>query len=151
MDSISYKTRYLHKGEFKKEWILVDATDEVVGRLCSRIAMILRGKHKAIFTPNMDCGDNVVVINADKIRFTGKKFTDKEYISHTGYPGGQRVTTPEKMIKKHPTFIIEKAIKGMLPKNHMGARIFSNLHIYLDDKHPYQAQQPKQIDLTKIK
>ena len=121
---------------------MVDAQGEVLGRLASQIAALIRGKHKTNFTPHVDCGDNVIVINAEKIRFTGKKMTDKIYIRHTGYPGGQRFTTPRLLLEKHPERIIEHAVKGMLPKNRLGRRLFTNLHVYTGDNHPHAAQQP---------
>lgn len=151
MDSISYKTVSLNKATVKKEWIVIDATDLVVGRLCSAIAMILRGKHKAGFTPHVDCGDNVILINSEKIAFTGDKWTKKEYVRHTGYPGGQRHITPEKQLKKDPTKIIEHGVKGMLPRNRLSRRLIHNLFIYKDAVHPHEAQKPKVININVIK
>ena len=129
----------------QKEWVLVDAQDEILGRLASQIASLIRGKHKTNFTPHVDCGDNVIVINAEKVRFTGRKMTDKVYVRHTGYPGGQRFTTPRQLLEKHPERIIEHAVKGMLPKNRLGRRLFTNLHVYVGDQHPHASQQPKEI------
>jgi len=134
-----------------KEWVLIDAENEVLGRLASVSAMFLRGKYKTNFTPHVDCGDNVIIINADKIKLTGDKFTDKEYVRHSGYPGGQKITTPRELIVKKPTAVVEKAIKGMLPKNRLGADLFRNLHVYAGSEHPHQAQQPKVINLKSIK
>ncbi len=151
MEQISYKTVSANKSTVKKEWIIVDAKDEVLGRVSSRIAMILRGKHKPSFTPHVDCGDNVVVINADKVRLTGNKWADKVYIRHTGYPGGQRFTTAEELLKKKPISVIEKAVKGMLPKNRLGAELFRNLFVYEGSEHKHEAQQPKEINLTTIR
>ncbi len=151
MDAQSYKTVSVNKISAQKEWVLIDATDLVVGRLASQIAKILRGKHKPSFTPNSDCGDNIVIINAEKVRFTGKKLTDKVYIRHTGYPGGQRFATPADMLKRKPFFIIEKAVKGMLPKNRLGAELFRNLHVYVGAEHPHEAQQPKVINVKELK
>ncbi|MBR0321527.1 MAG: 50S ribosomal protein L13, partial [Bacteroidales bacterium] len=122
MDTQSYKTVSLKAGDIKKEWVVIDATDLVVGRLAARVALVLRGKNKASFTPHMDCGDNVIVINADKVRFTGKKMTDKVYVRHTGYPGGQRFATPKEVMAKKPTEVLRMAVKGMLPKNRLGAK-----------------------------
>jgi large subunit ribosomal protein L13 len=116
-----------------------------LGRLSSKIAFILRGKHKANFTPHVDCGDNVIVINADKVRFTGNKFSEKEYVSYTGYPGGQRFISPKELMAKHPTRVVEKAVRGMLPKNKLGNKIFKNLHVYAGGEHPHAAQNPKTI------
>lgn len=145
MNTLSYKTISANKETVQKEWVVVDAQGEVLGRLASQIAALIRGKHKTNFTPHVDCGDNVIVINAEKIRFTGKKMTDKIYVRHTGYPGGQRFTTPRQMLDKYPERIIEHAVKGMLPKNRLGRRLFTNLHVYTGDNHPHAAQQPKVV------
>ncbi len=142
MNTLSYKTISANKETVQKEWVVVDAQGEVLGRLASQIAALIRGKHKTNFTPHVDCGDNVIVINAEKIRFTGKKMTDKIYVRHTGYPGGQRFTTPRLLLDKYPERIIEHAVKGMLPKNRLGRRLFTNLHVYTGDNHPHAAQQP---------
>ena len=142
MNTLSYKTISANKETVQKEWVVVDAQGEVLGRLASQIAALIRGKHKTNFTPHVDCGDNVIVINADKIRFTGKKMTDKIYVRHTGYPGGQRFATPRLLLDKHPERVIEHAVKGMLPKNRLGRRLFTNLHVYTGDNHPHEAQQP---------
>ena len=151
MDTLSYKTVSANKTTVNKEWVLIDAENEAVGRLASKAAKLLRGKYKANFTPHVDCGDNVIIINADKITFSGKKWTDKEYVRHSGYPGGQRTTTPQELLVKKPTAIVEKAIKGMLPKNRLGADIFRNLYVYAGTEHPHEAQQPKEIKLNTIK
>lgn len=133
-----------------KEWLVIDATDQVLGRLASRVARILRGKHKPSFTPHVDCGDNVIIINATKIRLTGNKLTDKVYVRHTGYPGGQRFATPKELLARKPLAVVEHAIKGMLPKNKLGAEMFRNLYVYEGAEHPHQAQQPKVINLNEI-
>jgi large subunit ribosomal protein L13 len=151
VDTLSYKTVSANKNTVQKEWILVDATDQILGRLAARVAMILRGKHKASFTPNVDCGDYVILINAEKIKLSGNKLTQKEYIRHTGYPGGQRTETVENLLKRKPEAVLERAIKGMLPKNRLGSELFRNLHVFAGDKHPHEAQQPKTIDLNTIK
>ena len=151
MDTLSYRTISANKQTVTKDWVLVDAENEVLGRLASRVAFIIRGKHKTNFTPHVDCGDNVVVINAEKVRLTGKKLTDKEYIRHTGYPGGQRISTPKELLTKNPIAIIEKAIKGMLPKNRLGSELYRNLYVYTGVIHPHEAQQPKAINLNSIK
>jgi len=151
MNTLSYKTISANKNTVNKEWVLIDAENEVLGRLASVSAMFLRGKYKTNFTPHVDCGDNVIIINADKIKLTGDKFTDKEYVRHSGYPGGQKITTPRELIVKKPTAVVEKAIKGMLPKNRLGADLFRNLHVYAGSEHPHQAQQPKVINLKSIK
>lgn len=151
MDAISYKTRSANKATISKKWILIDAENEVVGRLASRVAYILRGKHKTDFTPHVDAGDNVVVINAEKVRFTGSKMDDKEYVRHTGYPGGQRFTSPKEMLAKKPEDIIRKAVHGMLPKGPLGNQLRRNLFIYTGTTHPHEAQQPTAIKLNSIK
>ncbi|GAL82870.1 MAG: 50S ribosomal protein L13 [Sporocytophaga sp.] len=147
MDSISYRTSFATNETVKKDWVIVDAENLIVGRVASEIAKIIRGKHKASFTPNVDCGDNVIVINADKVRFTGKKFEDKVYTRHTGHPGGQRFTTPRELKNKSSRYIIENAVRGMLPKNRIGRAIFKNLYVYEGAEHPHAAQQPKVINL----
>jgi large subunit ribosomal protein L13 len=151
VDTLSYKTVSKNKETVNKEWVVIDATDQVLGRLSSVAAMILRGKHKADFTPHVDTGDNVIVINAEKIRLTGNKWNDKEYIRHTGYPGGQRVAKAADTLVKHPTRVVEHAIKGMLPKNRLGKKLFKNLFIYEGTEHPHEAQKPKEINLNSIK
>lgn len=150
MDTLSYKTVSANKATVTKEWVVIDATDQVLGRLASRIALILRGKHKPSFTPHVDCGDNVIVINADKIRLTGKKMTEKVYVRHTGYPGGQRVSTPKELLARKPLAVVEHAVKGMLPKNRLGAELFRNLYVYAGPEHKHEAQQPKVIHLNEI-
>jgi large subunit ribosomal protein L13 len=141
----------MSKATVNKEWLVIDATNQTLGRFCSRVALILRGKHKPTFTPHADCGDNVIIINADKIRLTGKKWSDKEYIRHTGYPGGQRFVTAEEMLAKKPIAIIEKGIKGMLPKNRLASAVYRNLHVYAGTEHPHAAQEPKEFDINTIK
>lgn len=151
MNTLSYKTRSINKEGSDKEWIIVNAEDAIVGRLATRVAMVLRGKHKPTYTPHADCGDNVIIINADKVRFTGKKMTDKEYIHHTGYPGGQRSVLAKDLMKKNELAIVEHAVRGMLPKNRLGRELFRNLHVYAGTEHPHQAQQPKEINLNSIR
>ena len=151
MDSLSYKTISATAEGVTKEWYVIDATNEVLGRLASQIAKILRGKNKPCFTPHADCGDYVIVINAEKVKLTGKKMTDKVYVRHTGYPGGQRFATPADYLKKKPTFVIEKAVKGMLPKTRLGEHILKNLKVYAGAEHPHAAQNPKAIKLNEIK
>lgn len=151
MNTLSYRTESANQSTVKKEWVLVDAENEVVGRLATKVARLLRGKLKTNYTPHFDCGDNVIVINADKVIFTGKKMDDKEYVRHTGYPGGQRKSTPRELFAKKPTSVVEKAIKGMLPKNRLGAQLFRNLYVYAGTEHPHQAQKPKEIKLNTIK
>jgi large subunit ribosomal protein L13 len=151
VDTLSYKTISANKATVKKEWVVVDATDLVLGRMASKVAKLLRGKYKPSFTPHVDCGDNVIIINAEKVRLTGKKWTDRIYLSYTGYPGGQRETTPEKLMAKSPDRLVRKVVRGMLPKNILADSLINNLFIYAGSEHPHAAQQPKQIDLNLIK
>ena len=145
MDTLSYKTISANTATVEKAWVVVDAENQIVGRLTSEIAKVLRGKHKASFTPHVDCGDNVIVINAEKIRFTGKKMNNKVYTRHTGYPGGQRFATPREVLAKNPRGVVEAAVKGMLPKNKLGSELFRNLYVYAGSTHPHTAQQPTEI------
>jgi large subunit ribosomal protein L13 len=147
VDTLSYKTISANKATVEKGWVVIDAENAVLGRISSQIASILRGKNKPSFTPHADCGDHVIVINADKVRLTGNKMTDKVYVRHTGYPGGQRFSTPREVLAKNPRGVIEAAVKGMLPKNRLGRRLFTNLHVYAGTEHPHAAQQPKEIKL----
>jgi large subunit ribosomal protein L13 len=147
----SYNTDSVNKATAKKEWIIVDAENEVVGRLASKVAYLLRGKHKPSFTPHVDCGDNVIIINAEKVRFTGKKMTDKEYVRYTGYPGGQRFATPREWISRKPAEILRHAIHGMIPKNRLGSVLNSNVYIYAGTQHPHEGQNPKKIDIKTVK
>ena len=147
MDNLSYKTISANKATVEKNWVVVDADSKVLGRLASDVAKIIRGKNKPSFTPNVDCGDNVIVVNADKVRMTGKKWTDKVFVSHTGYPGGQKKTTPKELKAKSSTLLVERAVRGMLPKNRLGSALFGNLYVYEGSEHPHVAQQPKEINL----
>ena len=147
MDTLSYKTISANKATADKQWVVIDAENQVVGRLSSEIAKHLRGKHKPSFTPHVDCGDNVIVINTAKVKFTGRKMSQKEYVSHTGYPGGQRFATPELLMKKDATLVVKKAVHGMLTKNKLGNAIKSNLFLYAGAEHPHEAQKPKTIKL----
>ena len=151
MNTLSYKTVSVNKENADKKWVLVDAENQFVGRLASEIANLLRGKYKTNFTPHADCGDYVVVINAEKVRFSGKKMTDKEYVHHTGYPGGQRFATPTEMLNRKPIFVIEHAVQGMLPKNRLGDALFRNLHVYEGAEHPHQAQNPTVVNVKDLK
>ncbi len=152
MNTLSYKTVSAKEEDVQKEWYVVDATDQVLGRLASRVAMILRGKNKASFTPHVNTGDHVIIINADKVRLTGNKMQDKKYIRHTGYPGGQREINPADLMKKNPIAVVEKAVKGMLPRTRLGRVIYSkNLHVYAGAEHPHEAQKPKTLDINTIK
>ena len=151
MNTLSYKTVSVNKATAQKEWVLVDANDLVLGRMASKVAKLLRGKYKPSFTPHVDCGDNVIIINADKVRLTGKKWTDRVYLRHTLYPGGQRETTPAQLMAQSPEKLIKKVVKGMLPKNILASHIINNLYVYAGSKHPHTAQTPKLIDLNTIK
>lgn len=150
MDILSYKTVSLNKATAEKKWLVIDATDLALGRLASRIALILRGKNKPGFTPNVDCGDNVIVINAEKVALKGKKMTNRVYVRYTGYPGGQRFSTPAEILAKRPTELIRRAVKGMLPKTRLGDKVLGNLYIYAGPEHPHQAQNPTEIKLNEI-
>lgn len=148
MKNLSYKTVSANKATVTKNWMLVNAENQTLGRLASHIAKMIRGKNKTNYTPHVDCGDHVIVINAEKVNFTGKKWSEKEYIHYTLYPGGQRYTTPQKLVGKKPTAIVEYAVRGMLPKNRIGDAMYKNLHVYAGDKHPHEAQQPVEIKFT---
>jgi large subunit ribosomal protein L13 len=147
---MSYKTVSANSQTVDKKWLLVDAKGETLGRVSSRIAFLLRGKHKTNFTPHVDCGDNVIVLNADKVVLTGQKATEKQYVRHTEYPGGQRFTTPEELMMKNPIKVIENAVKGMLPKNRLGRDLYRNLHAFVGTEHPHEAQKPEKIDINTI-
>jgi len=147
VDTLSYKTISANKATVQKGWVVVDAHSAVLGRLASEVAKILRGKTKPDFTPHVDSGDNVIVINAEKVRLTGNKWNDKVYVRHTGFPGGQRISTPRLLMEKSQTTLVEKAVKGMLPKNRLGNKLYKNLYVYAGPNHPHEAQQPKEIKL----
>ena len=151
MNTLSYKTVSANKATAQKEWIVVDAEGHNLGRFASKVAMLLRGKYKTNYTPHVDCGDNVIVINADKINLTGNKLEDKTYIRHTGYPGGQRILTAKVLQAKNPAILVEKAVKGMLPKNKLGAELFRNLNVYVGPDHKHDAQKPKTVNLNDLK
>ena len=153
MDTLSYKTISANKATVNKEWVIVDATDQVVGRLGAQVAKLLRGKYKPNFTPHVDCGDNVIIINASKVKFTGNKWTDKIYLSYTGYPGGQREITPARLMQKPngAEKLMKRTVKGMLPKNRLGAKLLGNLYVYEGAEHKHEAQSPKLIDINSLK
>lgn len=151
MDTLSYKTKSANRKTVTKEWLLVDAEGQTLGRLASKVAKILRGKYKTDFTPHVDCGDNVVIINAAKVSLSGNKWDDKQYIRHTGYPGGQRSRTARELLEKKPEALVEKAVKGMLPKNRLGADLFRNLRVYAGAEHDQEAQKPRAINLNDLK
>ena len=145
MNTLSYKTVSANKATVDKQWVVVDAQGEILGRLSSNIAKIIRGKNKPGYTPHVDCGDNVIVINADKVKLTGDKLSTKTYVRYTGYPGGQRFTSPKELLAKHPERVIEKAVRGMLPRTRLGKALFKNLHVYAGTEHPHAAQNPKEV------
>jgi large subunit ribosomal protein L13 len=149
VDTLSYKTISANNATVEKEWIVVDATGHVLGRFASEVAKIIRGKNKPSYTPNVDCGDNVIVINSDKIEMTGSKWDDRVYLRYTGYPGGQRATTPRQLRAKSSTLLVERAIRGMLPKNRLGRELFRNLYVYEGAEHGHEAQKPKEKEIAK--
>jgi len=159
VDTLSYKTLTPNAQSVQHDWVVIDATDQVLGRLCSKVAKLLRGKYKPSYSPNVECGDYVIIINADKVQLTGKKWTDRIYLNFTGYPGGQRELTPERLMQKsfnkhikagkHPLFL--RVMKGMLPKNRLGRKLINNLYVYNGSEHPHAAQNPKQIDIDNLK
>lgn len=151
MDTLSFKTISANKATVTKEWVVVDATDQILGRFCSKVAKLARGKYKPNFTPHVDCGDNVIIINADKIKMTGEKWTAREYLSYTGYPGGQRVLTPARLQAKGSERLFKKVLKGMLPKNRLGAQILKNIYVFDGAEHNKAAQNPKNIDINALK
>ncbi len=151
VDTLSYKTQSAKKEEVQRQWYVIDATDQVLGRLASKVAKILRGKHKPSYTPHVDTGDHVIIINAEKVRLTGKKWTDKVYVRYSGYPGGQRTQTAKEILNKHPERLIEMAVRGMLPKNRLGRQMFKKLHVFVGPDHPHQAQKPQPLNLNEIK
>lgn len=143
MNTLSYKTKSAKKGEIDRNWYVIDAEGEVVGRVCSKIAKVLRGKHKPSYTPHVDTGDYVIVINAEKVRFTGNKWDQKEYITFSGYPGGQKRRVAKEMLAKKPIAVVENAVRGMLPKTKLGRAMIKKLFVYEGAEHPHQAQQPE--------
>lgn len=151
VDTLSYKTISANKTTVQKEWVVVDASDQVLGRLASGVAKMLRGKHKTNFTPHVDCGDQVIVINAEKVRLTGNKFSNRRHFTHSGFPGGQKRTSPKERFARKPESLVEEAVRRMLPKNRLGRALFRNLFVYTGSEHPHEAQQPKQINLNEIK
>ena len=150
MDTQSYKTVSLNKGTVEKKWVVIDATGLALGRLASRVALVLRGKTKPGFTPNVDCGDNVIVVNAEKVTLGGKKMTNRVYVRYTGHPGGQRFTTPAEILRQRPADLVRRSVKGMLPKTRLGDKLINNLYVYAGPEHPHQAQNPTTITLKEI-
>ena len=153
MDTLSYKTISANAATVQKEWVVVDAKDQVLGRLASKVAKLLRGEYKPNYTPHVDCGDNVIIINADKFILTGKKMTERGYYTYTGYPGGQREHTPASILAKPngADKLMRRVVKGMLPKNRLGAQLLGNLYVYTGTEHKHEAQQPKLIDINTLK
>jgi large subunit ribosomal protein L13 len=151
VNTLSYKTVSANAASVEKNWVVVDAEGQTLGRLASKVALLIRGKRKPNYTPHVDCGDNVIIVNAEKVVLSGNKMTDKTYVWHTGYPGGQRTTNPEQIMAKFPERIVEKAVKGMLPKNRLGAELFRNLHVYAGPEHKNEAQKPTAININEIK
>lgn len=150
MNTLSYKTVSANKSTARKEWVVVDAAGQPLGRLASKVAKILRGKHKTNYTPHVDCGDNVIVLNAGKVELSGNKWDDKTYIWHTGYPGGQKSMTAMELKKKNSLRILEKSVRGMLPKNRLGSKLFNNLYLYEGKEHKHEAQQPRVINIKEF-
>ncbi len=150
METQSYKTVSLNAATVKKEWVVIDATDLALGRLAARVSLVLRGKTKPGYTPHVDCGDNVIVINAEKIALKGNKMSNRVYVRYTGYPGGQRFSTPAEILRKRPAELVRRAVKGMLPKTRLGDKLIGNLYVYAGPEHPHQAQQPRTIKLNEI-
>ncbi|MBP8791142.1 MAG: 50S ribosomal protein L13 [Breznakibacter sp.] len=151
MNTLSYKTISANRATADKQWVVVDAADMVLGRLASKVARILRGKHKPNYTPHVDCGDNVIIINADKVKLTGNKWNDRVFFYHSGYPGGRKDVTPAQLFAKSPEKLVERTVKGMLPKTRLGRQLYRNLHVYAGIEHKHEAQQPKVIDINSMK
>ena len=153
MDTLSFKTISVNKATATKEWVVVDATDQVLGRLGTKVAKLLRGKYKPNFTPHVDCGDNVIIINADKVKLTGNKWNDRVYLHYTGYPGGQRETTPAQLLARPngAERLVKKVVKGMLPKNKLSRQLLDNLYVYEGGEHTHEAQSPQAIDINVLK
>ena len=146
MRHLSFKTQSANEKIVKRDWYLVDATNQTMGRMASRVASVLRGKNKAYYTPHVDCGDFVIVINADKVKFSGNKLEDKTYINFSGYPGGKKEETAKSLLNRRPEVVIERAVKGMLPKNRLGRKLYKKLFVYAGAEHPHGAQQPKSLE-----
>ncbi len=151
VNTLSYKTVSVNKETAQKEWVVIDATGQTLGRIATKIAKLLRGKYKPSFTPHVDCGDNVIIINADKVELTGKKWTDRTYLRFSGYPGGQKAFTPAELFAKGPDRLFRKVVKGMLPKNKLGDALIKNMYVYVGENHPHEAQQPKKLDINTLK
>ena len=151
MSKLHFTTKHANEATVKRNWYVVDGTNQTVGRMCAKIASVLRGKNKAYYTPHVDCGDFVVVINCDKVKFTGNKMQDKEYLTFSGYPGGQKGEAAQDLLKRRPEVVIERAIKGMLPKNRLGRKMYKKLFVYAGAEHPHGAQKPAELTFPIIK
>lgn len=145
MSKLHFTTKHANEATVQHNWYVVDGTNQTVGRMCAQIAAILRGKNKTYYTPHVDCGDNVIIINADKVVFTGNKNEDKVYINFSGYPGGKKEETAGSLLRRRPDAVLERAIKGMLPKNRLGRKMYKKLYVYAGSTHPHTAQQPKEL------
>jgi large subunit ribosomal protein L13 len=150
VDTLSYKTVSTNKATADKQWVVVDAAGQSLGRVSSIVAKFLRGKYKPSFSPHVDCGDNVIVVNAEKVNLTGKKWDSKNYIRYTGYPGGQRSLTAQEVFDKSPERLVEKSVKGMLPKNKLGSALFRNLRVFTGEEHSLSAQKPREININEL-
>lgn len=151
MSKLHFTTKHANEATVQRNWYVVDGTNQTVGRMCAKIASVLRGKNKAYYTPHVDCGDFVIVINADKVSFTGNKMEDKEYLTFSGYPGGQKGEAAKDLLKRRPEVVIERAVKGMLPKNRLGRKMYKKLFVYAGTEHPHGAQKPASLTFNKIK
>jgi large subunit ribosomal protein L13 len=145
MSKLHFTTKHANAATVQRNWYVVDGTNQTVGRMCAKIAAVLRGKNKAYYTPHVDCGDHVIVINADKVVFTGNKLEDKVYLNYSGYPGGQRQEVAKNLLKRRPEVVIERAVKGMLPKNRLGRKMYKKLHVVAGAEHGYAAQKPQEL------
>ena len=151
MSKLHFTTKHANEATVQRKWYVVDGTNQTVGRMCAKIASVLRGKNKAYYTPHVDCGDFVIVLNAEKVKFTGNKMEDKEYLTFSGYPGGQKGEAAKDLLKRRPEVVIERAVKGMLPKNRLGRKMYKKLFVYAGEAHPHTAQKPTELTFTKIK
>jgi large subunit ribosomal protein L13 len=150
MSKLHFTTKHANAATVQRNWYVVDGANQTVGRMCSKIAAVLRGKNKAYYTPHVDCGDFIIVINADKVKFTGNKLEDKDYLTYSGYPGGQKAESAGKLLARRPELVIERAVKGMLPKNRLGRKMFKKLFVYAGTEHPHAAQKPTELTFNKI-
>ena len=145
MSKLHFTTKHANEASVQRNWYIVDGTNQTVGRMCAKIASVLRGKNKPYYTPHVDCGDFIIVTNCDKVKFTGNKLEDKMYINYSGYPGGKKEESAGELIKRRPDAIIERAVKGMLPKNRLGRKMYKKLFVYVGSDHPHTAQKPQSL------